>query len=102
MCARLHSGIDSLDAIWHDACVGNAKREDKTMQTETEMETETQRQIRQMATRYNAFSDAMRDNDYAAQRIWGEMLQEIQKETGVKMVEESILQTLLDYAHSQR
>jgi len=53
---------------------------------------------RTLAVAYDAFNAAKKDNDDNAIRVWGNMLIDAQRETGIELYQESIIRYQIKFA----
>lgn len=62
------------------------------------MNTVTKEQAERLATDYRAFGDAVSRKDNLSISVWGKMLLETQKEAGIEMYTEELLQSMIRLA----
>ena len=62
------------------------------------MNTVTKEQAEHLATDYRAFSEAVSRKDNLSISVWGKMLLETQKESGIEMYTEKLLQSMIEQA----
>lgn len=63
------------------------------------MNTVTKEQAEQLATEYRAFSEALTNNDDLGISVWGKLLLQTQKEIGIEMHSEKLLQSMIRSAN---
>lgn len=63
------------------------------------MNTVTKEQAEQLATEYRAFSEAVTNNDDLGISVWGKLLLQTQKEIGIEMHSEKLLQSMIRSAN---
>lgn len=59
------------------------------------MNTITKQQAERLATDYNAFNKAYDSDDHSGTVCWGQMLLETQRELGIEMYTEKLLESIL-------
>ena len=59
------------------------------------MNTITKQQAERLATDYNAFNKAYDADDHSGTVCWGQMLLETQRELGIEMYTEKLLESIL-------
>ena len=59
------------------------------------MNTVTKKQAERLATDYRAFSDAVSRKDNLSISVWGNMLMNTQRELGIEMYSEKLLESMI-------
>jgi len=59
------------------------------------MNTVTKQQAERLATDYRAFSDAVSRKDNLSISVWGNMLMNTQRELGIEMYSEKLLESII-------
>ena len=62
------------------------------------MNTVTKEQAERLATDYSAFSEAVSRKDNLSISVWGNMLLNTQRELGIEMHSEELLQSMIEQA----